>query len=958
MIPLWPMPVDLLKSALELVGLLPGAPPLAGQVQASVEYLLNSLWQGTLIVTLVALALRLYGRTNGATRHTIWCATLAAVLLAPLLSASLAGRNHAQGPAGPQSPAKTTAAVGEVPSLDPDCRAAERREAVHPQGLSMEPRGQTLGMAEHFGESSEQWARLDLGPRVPELPIVLPDPTAWATVQLPEGAWTFALFLLWLGIALLRLIRLADGYLEVRRILAECRPLGHDRSTSLRFWLAASATHRSARLAESDRIPVPALLGFIRPVVVFPAAVAAGLSASELKCIGLHEMAHARRGDQWSNLLQRLVECLFFFHPAVMWVSRRLTLEREIACDDWVVAATGEPRPYAACLARLIESAQRPAYTLPVPGAVFTRPQIIRRVETLLGKRDHCSPRLSRATTFAGVALLGLAVFQIGLVGPLVAVTQAAPPKREAPPAAPSPPAPAAPIPSVPQEALPDPPAPPVASAIDAVPLFPSAPRAASAVRAPRGERAPLAAAETAARDAKRADDDVARGLRAVELSMTDLDRIDFEGSVSVHGDNGELSYSWSDRGHKIRVEMEGDVTFAPDESGVLKISRDGYFRIEERKGDLRHELEILPGRSGELEYYYSEKGRSQPYDDQAKAWLARALPDIMRRTGLNAGQRVERLYGEGGADAVLAETAALESDHVRRLYYEELLELDGGKGPTVRAMLRQMVGRTDSDYETAELLIALAPYATNDPEARDAYLKTARALDSDYETRRVLTAIGTLGDLGPEDARAVLEVADRMDSDYEKAELLIEVADLCRKQPELRRDYLAALRGMDSDYEKRRTLDALGDIPDADDDFVAGVLAMANTIGSDYERAELLTGMADEATRSDALLEAYLNSAEAIDSDYEKRRAIAALTLGDGVGEDALLDLLRIAEGIDSDYEKAEFLLEYGKLYLGATRLENALHDAVETIGSDYERDRVEAQLWRHERRSRSFDR
>jgi beta-lactamase regulating signal transducer with metallopeptidase domain len=69
----------------------------------------------------------------------------------------------------------------------------------------------------------------------------------------------------------------------------------------------------------------------------------------------LHELAHLRRYDDWTNLAQKLVKALFFFHPAVWWIEKQVSLEREMACDDAVLAETASPRAYAECLAHLAE---------------------------------------------------------------------------------------------------------------------------------------------------------------------------------------------------------------------------------------------------------------------------------------------------------------------------------------------------------------------------------------------------------------------------------------------------------------------------------------------------------------------------------------------------------------------------------------------------------------------------
>jgi len=90
-------------------------------------------------------------------------------------------------------------------------------------------------------------------------------------------------------------------------------------------------------------------------VILIPDWVLQELSAEELKVVLLHEFAHLRRWDDWTNLAQKLVRTFFFFHPAVWWIESRLSLEREMACDEAVLAETENPQAYAECLVALAE---------------------------------------------------------------------------------------------------------------------------------------------------------------------------------------------------------------------------------------------------------------------------------------------------------------------------------------------------------------------------------------------------------------------------------------------------------------------------------------------------------------------------------------------------------------------------------------------------------------------------
>ena len=87
----------------------------------------------------------------------------------------------------------------------------------------------------------------------------------------------------------------------------------------------------------------------------FPAWMLESTPAEELKYILLHELAHLRRRDDWTNLAQKILKALLFFLPSVWWIERRLSLDREMACDDAVLVHSGTPRGYAECLAHVAE---------------------------------------------------------------------------------------------------------------------------------------------------------------------------------------------------------------------------------------------------------------------------------------------------------------------------------------------------------------------------------------------------------------------------------------------------------------------------------------------------------------------------------------------------------------------------------------------------------------------------
>lgn len=155
-------------------------------------------------------------------------------------------------------------------------------------------------------------------------------------------------------------------------------------------------------VALCSRVTVLTVIGIIKPVILLPASLAMGLAPQQLEALLAHELAHIRRFDLVVNLLQRFVEALLFFHPAVWFVSRRVSIERERACDDTVIAAGWQRVNYADALVRMAElcSGERKLATFDSAALLAASggrsSQLKRRVLRILGNSDMPALRLTR----------------------------------------------------------------------------------------------------------------------------------------------------------------------------------------------------------------------------------------------------------------------------------------------------------------------------------------------------------------------------------------------------------------------------------------------------------------------------------------------------------------------------------------------------------------------------------
>jgi len=234
-----------------------------------------------------------------------------------------------------------------------------------------------------------------------------------AALTLPAG-WGTALFLLWASISLLLLTRVVVGVVQLARLRNSAAQVDIAALEALpRQTLIDFQQHRETALCVSGRVSVPTAVGLFRPAVILPVWTLSELSAADLNSVLVHELAHLRRRDDWTNLLQKVVRAVFFFHPAVWWIESRLSLEREMACDEHVLANTEDPRAYAECLVSLAERGLLHRAIMLAQGAVHRVKECSARVTQILANGRPRTARASRMALFgaASGSVLLLATF-------------------------------------------------------------------------------------------------------------------------------------------------------------------------------------------------------------------------------------------------------------------------------------------------------------------------------------------------------------------------------------------------------------------------------------------------------------------------------------------------------------------------------------------------------------------
>lgn len=187
----------------------------------------------------------------------------------------------------------------------------------------------------------------------------------------------------------------------------------------------------SARVFSSTHIREAAVVGFLRPMVLLPASWLTAFPTNVLEAVIAHELAHIRRYDVWVNLLQRTVETLLFYHPAVWWLSNRIRLEREMCCDVLAAEITGDRGDYAIALEQIGKLQVRGTLHLSPAFMGDRKMNMLNRVQNVLGLNVKAEREPAWVVGLIAIAIPLLLAGIGGVQGQNVATAQ----DREASPA-------------------------------------------------------------------------------------------------------------------------------------------------------------------------------------------------------------------------------------------------------------------------------------------------------------------------------------------------------------------------------------------------------------------------------------------------------------------------------------------------------------------------------------------
>jgi beta-lactamase regulating signal transducer with metallopeptidase domain len=661
------------------------------------------------------------------------------------------------------------------------------------------------------------------------------------------------LLVLWaLGVAVV-LLRLAVGTAIVARLARRGHRVDDGGWLSLAQRLAtALRIDRPLTLMRGDRLGVPVTWGVVYPVVLLPED-ADEWPEERRRYVLVHEMAHVKRLDALTQLVAQLALALFWFDP-LLWIAvRRMQLEREHACDDYVLRHGIQPSRYAADLLEMVQALGTPAHRTAQPA--FAALAMARRSEFEGRMLSILDPVLDRHPLHRGRTLMG-ALASLLLIVPLAALQ----PYRA----------------STPSRAV-------AASAQSAgASRSTASPRLDSRGIAPADAAASTASSSPASvsRASSTQDDDSCDEYRAGDASQTS-----FHMHADDDGAHQTIRFLDFDRSHCRQASITGKIVTTADESRIVALTPVGtaraYFRERTGRSDREVTFVYRDGTDARtLAPSYRVNGAEAAYDEEAQRWFAEFLPRVLAEAAINVAPRVARWRVQEGVDGALRHIAELRGSSAKRAHYEVLLENNRLSGAELEHLVRQ-AGKNVASSSDLRAVLSKAAEQQNRTGVRASTLEEAMgAVPSSSDLTAVLLAFAETNDR--DQLLAVARTALKIPSSSDLARLLVDVAPryLERNDAALRDAYFKAAAIVPSSSDLSRVLENAVSYATRSPEVARAVIATSEAVPSSSDRSRVLVTLASTGSvKGKTLRDAYLKAAGGIGGSEDMHHALEALT-------------------------------------------------------------------------------
>src|SRR2546423_3702974 len=553
-------------------------------IQSLLPLLADATIKGAILVMLAAIAALALRKKSAASRHAVWSAAVIGHLAIPVFMLLLPAWRIPLLPAAPWVASESTPSV----VLTSDAVSPSVVDKSVGGAIDNTPAEQTTTRTEPAVRSA-----------IPSQPATVVS----SARSLPVSRLAVVAAIWFVG-ATLVLLRLALGTWQVGRLARVGARVEDGAWLSLTQRLANRlGVSRPLTLLRGDRLAVPVTWGIVYPAVLLPQE-ADNWSDDQRRFVLVHEMAHVKRFDALTQLLAQLAVAVFWFDPLVWVAAHQMRVEREHACDDYVLRDGTTPSLYAGELLEMVRSIGTPSHDTAAPA--FAALAMARRSEFEGRMLALLDPRLDRQTlprkgTLMTALIVALLTFPLAALRPFQQ-------------------------PNVTRDELPESFKVSVSAPSTLTPANSAITANQSEPAQPTTKPASLVQSSTSS-STKWTCENYPVGTE-LHGTSTHIDAHDDGSSQAVR-------YLVSETGRCSEATIIGKVVFSADERSIVQIPPGAFANFLERTSTADRIVSASPVADGSISYSAALNGKVVPFDAQMQGWLATVMPEILREAAI-----------------------------------------------------------------------------------------------------------------------------------------------------------------------------------------------------------------------------------------------------------------------------------------------------------------------------------
>lgn len=350
--------------------------------------------------------------------------------------------------------------------------------------------------------------------------------------------------------------------------------------------------------------------------------------------------------------------------------------------------------------------------------------------------------------------------------------------------------------------------------------------------------------------------------------------------------------------GHEyLKINYSGDIRFNDDETSIQSITPDGYLEFKKNHIKLLAESNF----HGEVSYEIYDDGKKlDPLSNNGKRFIAEAIKEMIAN-GLDAKGRLERLYKNGGSQAVFDEVSNIKSDYVKSMYIEYLLSRNVLSELELVETTKKICSEIGADFEKTRLLKRFSAIYLEDSLTSNAWMESVACIGADFEKANLLKSI-LQHPLNDEQFDQVIYSTRLLKADFEKANLLKQLIH-------------------------NRTFDL---------ESFDKILEEINSIGFNFDRANLLKQLVETGIPDGQRFDKLLDAVGHLGDDMDKATMLTYLTKKNIRSEEQWISLINATSKISSDMDKTNLLVQIARKMPQSENVKNSFLDIANTISSD----------------------